>query len=61
MREGRNESEAVRDALVEAARHRRRRSALAAEVAALTRDPDDTAERRAVMSEMDAISADWPA
>lgn len=61
MSEGRNESEAVRDALVEAARYRRGRSALAAEVSALASNPDDTAERRAVMAEMDAISADWPA
>lgn len=61
MSEGRNESEAVRDALIEAARFRRRRSALAAEVAALASDPDDTAERRAAMAEMDAVSADWPA
>jgi hypothetical protein len=48
MREGRNESEAVRAALVEAARRRRRRAALAEEV------------RQAIMADMDAVSAHWP-
>ena len=47
MREGRNESEAVRAALVEEVRH-------------LASDPHDTAERRALMADMDAVSADWP-
>lgn len=61
MREGRNESEAVRAALVEAGRRRIRRSALAAEVSRLGGDPADTAERRAVVTDMDAVSADWPA
>ena len=61
MREGRNESEAVRDALVEAARRRVQRSALADEVRRLAADPRDTEERRAVMADMDAVSSDWPA
>jgi hypothetical protein len=61
MREGRNESEAIRTALVEAGRRRRRRSALADEVRRLAEDPVDTAERRAVMADMEAASADWPA
>ena len=61
MREGRNESEAVRAALSEAGRRRARRSALAAEVDRLASDPADTAERRAVMADMDAVAADWPA
>jgi Arc/MetJ-type ribon-helix-helix transcriptional regulator len=61
MREGRNESEAVRAALVEAGERRLRRAAVADEVRRLAADPADTAERRAVMAEMDAISADWPA
>jgi hypothetical protein len=61
MREGRNESEAVRAALSEAGRRRARRSALAAEVDRLASDPADTAERRAVMAAMDAVAADWPA
>lgn len=61
MREGRNESEAVREALVEAGKRRTRRSALAAEVSRLADDPDDSEERRALMAAMDAVSADWPA
>jgi hypothetical protein len=60
MREGRNESEAVRTALVEAGERRARRSALALEVELLAGDPVDAAERRAVMADMDAITADWP-
>lgn len=60
MGEGRNESEAVRTALAEAGRRRLRPSALAEEVRRLADDPVDTAERRAVMADMDAISADWP-
>jgi hypothetical protein len=61
MREGRNESEAVRTALVEAGQRRRRRSALDEEVRRLAEDPVDTAERRAVMADMDSVSPDWPA
>jgi Arc/MetJ-type ribon-helix-helix transcriptional regulator len=60
MREGRNESEAVRAALVEAGQRRRRRSELADEVRRLAADADDSAERRTVMADMEAISADWP-
>ena len=60
MREGRNESEAVRAALVEAGRRRRRQASLADEVRRLAGDPADSAERRAVMADMDAISANWP-
>jgi Arc/MetJ-type ribon-helix-helix transcriptional regulator len=60
MREGRNESEAVRAALVEAGDRRRQRSALAEEVRRLAADPDDARERRAVMADMDAVTADWP-
>lgn len=61
MREGRNESEAVRAALVEAGRRRAQRAVLAEEVRKLAADPDDTRERRAVLSDMDAVSGDWPA
>jgi hypothetical protein len=61
MREGRNESEAVRTALVEAGQRRRRQAALAEEVRRLAADPADTAERQALMGDMDAVSADWPA
>jgi hypothetical protein len=60
MREGRNESEAVRTALVEAGQRRRRRVALEDEVARLAVDRVDTAERRAVMDDMERASADWP-
>ncbi|MGH2867931.1 MAG: hypothetical protein ACRDNK_10245 [Solirubrobacteraceae bacterium] len=60
MREGRNESDAVRTALVEAGRHRRRHAALAEEVARLAEDPTDSAERAAVMADMDSLSAAWP-
>jgi hypothetical protein len=61
MREGRNESEAVRAALTEAGQRRARRSTLAVEVARLASDPGDAAERRAVMADMDAVTMDWPA
>lgn len=60
MLEGRNESEAVRTALVEAGRRRRLHATLAEEVRRLADDPADTTERRAVMADMDAVSADWP-
>ena len=60
MREGRNESEAVRTALVEAGRRRRRHAGLVEEVRRLADDPHDTAERRALMADMDAVTADWP-
>lgn len=61
MREGRNESDAVRDALVEAGHRRIQRSALAAEVRRLAADANDTRERSEVMADMDAVAADWPA
>jgi hypothetical protein len=60
MREGRNESEAVRAALVEAGHRRMRRSALAEEVRRVADDPSDQAERRALMADMDALSPGWP-
>jgi Arc/MetJ-type ribon-helix-helix transcriptional regulator len=60
MREGRNESDAVRTALLEAGRRRVQRSALAEEVSRLAADAQDTLERRAVMADMDAAAADWP-
>lgn len=60
MGEGRNESEAVRAALVEAGQKRTQRSALAEEVSRLAADREDTCERRAVLRDMDAIGADWP-
>jgi hypothetical protein len=60
MREGRNELGAARTALVEPGWRRLRRAALADEVRRLVEDPVDTAERRAVMADMDAVAADWP-
>ncbi len=60
MGEGRNESEAVRAALVEAGDRRRRRSSLAEESGRLASDPADRRARVAVMSDMDAAGADWP-
>jgi hypothetical protein len=60
MREGRNESEAVRTALVEAGHRRRRHAMLAEEVRRLADDPADTAARKDVMADMDTVSADWP-
>ncbi len=61
MHEGRNESEAIRTALLEAGDRRRRRSALSAEVLRLASDPADTAERAAVRDAFAALSPDWPA
>lgn len=60
IREGRNESEAVRTALVEAGRRRVRAAGLEAEVRRLIDDEDDGAERAAVMADMESISAEWP-
>jgi Arc/MetJ-type ribon-helix-helix transcriptional regulator len=60
IREGRNESEAVRIALVEAGQRRLRAAGLAAEVRRLVADEGDSAERAAVMADMESISADWP-
>jgi Arc/MetJ-type ribon-helix-helix transcriptional regulator len=60
MREGRNESEAIRAALVEAADRRAGRAALTAEAARLAADPADTAEREAIHAALDALAPDWP-
>jgi hypothetical protein len=60
MGEGRNESEAVREALVESAERRRRRSSLAAEVKALAADAADTSERRSVLADLESLDSDWP-
>jgi Arc/MetJ-type ribon-helix-helix transcriptional regulator len=60
MREGLNESEAVRSALVEAGRRRRQRSALAEEVRRIAADEGDRAERTRVMAEMESVGAEWP-
>ena len=60
MGDGRNESEAVRTALVESADRRLRRSSLAAEAKALAIDEGDTAEREAVLEDMEQLGSDWP-
>lgn len=54
--QGHTESEAVRGALVAAAERARRRSALTDEARRLAADPVDTAERRSVMRDMDALA-----
>ncbi|MDO8213323.1 hypothetical protein [Conexibacter sp. CPCC 206217] len=60
MREGMNESEAVRAALLESARRRRQRSSLREEVTRLAADERDRAARERVMADMDAVGLDWP-
>ena len=60
VREGRNESEAVRQALVEAGRRRRRRMAIVEEVQRLAAYPRDSAERQAVMADMESIAGELP-
>jgi hypothetical protein len=60
LREGLNESEAVRTALVEAADRRRGRAYLAEEVARLAADPKDTALRLASVDELESTSPPWP-
>ncbi len=60
MRDGSNESEAVRAALVEAGRRRLQRSQLAEEARRLAADPEDRAAIRAVMADMEAVMSDWP-
>lgn len=57
---GLTQAEAARQAIAETAERERRRSGLAAEVAQLAADPVDRAERARVMSDMDAITAEWP-
>ena len=51
---GRSESEAVRDALVQAAAALRR-ATLQIELQRLADDPNDTQERHAVMADMEAL------
>lgn len=60
MREGRNESEAIRAALVEAHTRRLRRSALLTETTRLAADPIDTAERESIRASFDLLTPDWP-
>jgi predicted transcriptional regulator len=53
-------AEAARQAISETAERERRRSGLAAEVAALADDSEDRAARDRVIADMDAIATDWP-
>jgi predicted transcriptional regulator len=57
---GLTRAEAARQAISETAERERRRSGLAAEVAALADDPVDQAARERVMADMDAVAGDWP-
>ena len=58
--EGRNDSQAIRLALREAAGRRRRKSALRLEAELAATDSDDLAEARRVRADMDALAAPWP-
>jgi hypothetical protein len=58
--EGRNDSDAIRLALREAADRRRRRAALRSEAERAATDAEDLAEARRVRAEMDALAAPWP-
>ena len=60
MREGRNESEAVRIALVEAADRRGQRAALAQEARRAAADPADRAEMQAIMAAFEPLEPEWP-
>jgi len=59
MREGLNESEAVRTALREAGQRRARRSVLVEEAARLAADPRDRDAVRQAAADLDGISPDW--
>jgi len=60
LSEGRNESEAVRTALVEAGARRQRRSALRDEAARLAADAEDRAELARLRDELDALMPPLP-
>ena len=61
MLEGRNESEAVRTALAEAGRRRRRSASLEVEVRRLAADAEDRSARSEAMADKDAAAPNWPA
>jgi len=56
---GMSPSEAIRHALVEAARTQQLRSSLAAEVARLAADEEDRREKARITEDMDEISDPW--
>jgi hypothetical protein len=60
LREGGTESDAVRLALAEAAKRRRRRSTLRGEVARLACDPDDRRARDEALNDLNGLEAPWP-
>ncbi|MDQ3631719.1 MAG: hypothetical protein M3417_10720 [Actinomycetota bacterium] len=60
MRDGSNESDAIRATLVEAELRRTQRSTLTQDVCRLAANPEDSRERRAVMADMDAVASAWP-
>jgi hypothetical protein len=60
MNQGRNESEAIRAALIEAADRRRQPEALAEEARRIAADPADRAEVQAIMEDFDSLEPDWP-
>ena len=57
-RDGRSRSDAIRDALLDAAR-RRRSDALRAEAEAAAADPADRAEAAAVLEFMESLDESW--
>ncbi len=59
-RRGITRAEAARQAIAETAERERRRAGLLVEVARLADDENDRAARERLMSDMDAIAADWP-
>jgi len=58
--EGRNDSDAIRLALHEAAERRRCKIALRAEADRAASDSEDLAQARRVRAELDALGAPWP-
>ena len=56
---GRTRSDAIRDAIVEAAARRRRADTLRAEVEAIAADPDDRREMAAVANLMEDLREAW--
>lgn len=58
--EGMTDSQAVRQSLVEARARRSRRSALREEAVCLAANASDRAELKALASELDGLSAEWP-
>jgi hypothetical protein len=60
MNQGRNESDAIRTALIEAADRRRRPEALAEEARRLAASTEDRAEIEAIRADFEPLEPDWP-